>query len=608
MLRRTALKSMIAGPGALALGGAEGRKPNIILISLDQLDAGRLHTYGNPRKTSPNLDRLAAEGTRLSNFYAASPWTTPSYGSIMTSQYPSRHGATLFHPPGIPGLKPDATPLAEIFQGAGYKTAAFVNNGVAGPFLTGRGFAEYDQGQRRPLTITERSDYTASQKPPSNADERSAYLSQSFRAPATNQRILRWLDANGNANAKDPFFLFLLYFEPHSPYDPPPEHDLFKNDAYPEATNTGYDVTKGSLFRKANLRDPKAIERLYQLYDGKIHFIDYYIGELVDRLRAKGLDQNTILLLTSDHGELVYQHVDDYMTFDHRSLYNNVLHVPFYLWGKGIPQGKVVHSLGSHVDIAPTLLELAGLAPKRDAQGFSLAPVIQGKKESVRKFVVSEQDVLEPLRAVNDGRYKLIWNTRTGAQLLFDRHSDPAERHNIAARNPAVVERLTGLLTTWRKENEIEPEWRAGRWREIAEKGAPVQIVDEVTTGAHLQLTGPGWKPVDGNGNFGGGAYWTEAAKPGETERTATWRSDNPLIGDYRVSIWYGGLPEGRVAADAPFTVVSKSGAKKFPIDQTANAGKWQELGVFEDPLHVILTNRAGGRILVDAVKFERLG
>jgi arylsulfatase A-like enzyme len=608
MLRRTALKTMIAGSGALALKGAEGRKPNIILISLDQLDAGRLHTYGNPRATSPNLDRLAAEGVRLQNFYAAAPWTTPSYGAIMTSQYPSRHGATLFHPPGIPGLKPDATPLAEIFQAAGYKTAAFVNNSVAGPFLTGRGFAEYDEGQRRPITITERPDYTASQKS-ANAAGREDYLAQHFRAPATNQRVFQWLDTTTQGpNAGDPFFLFLLYFEPHSPYDPPPEHDLFKNDAYPEATNTGYDVEKGSLFRKANLRDPRAIERLYQLYDGKIHFIDYYIGELVDRLRAKGLDQNTILLLTSDHGELVYQHVDDYMTFDHRSLYHNVLHVPFYLWGKGIPKGKVVQALGSHVDIAPTLLELAGLPPKRDAQGFSLVPAIQGERQNVREFVVSEQDVLEPLRAVYDGRHKLIWNKRTGTRLLFDHTSDPAERRDIAARNPAVVERLAGVLTTWQKESEIEPEWRAHRWREIAEKAAPLQIVDEVTTGAHLHLTGAGWKTVDGEGNYGGGAYWSEAAKPGETGRTATWRSDNPLIGNYRVSIWYGGLPAGGVAADAPFRVVSKGGTKEFRIDQTRNAGTWQELGVFEDPLHVVLTNRASGRILVDAVKFERLG
>lgn len=592
MQRRTFLKSTVAGAGSLQVRAEGKRKPNIILISLDQLHAARLHSYGNPRPTSPNIDRLAAEGLRFSNIYSAAPWTTPSYGTIMTGQYPSRHGATLFHPPGVQGLKPDALPLAEIFQKAGYRTAAFVNNSVAGAFLTARGFDDYDEPQRRALTITERPDYA-----------RSAAISQEFRAPATNQRIFRWLDAHG----ADPFFLFLLYFEPHSPYDPPPEHDVFKNDAYPEATHTGYDVEKGALLRKANLRDAKAIERLYQLYDGKIHFIDHYIGELVDRLRATGLDSDTILLLTSDHGELVYQHIEDYMTFDHRSLYDNVLHVPFVLWGRGIARGKTIDALGSHVDTAPTLLELAGLPSKTDAQGSSLMPVINGKRQSIRAHAISEQDVLEPLRAVYDGRYKLIWNQRTGAKLLFDHRAGVREKEDVAARHPEIVERLSQVLVAWKKENEIAPEWRAGRWREIAEKAQSTQIIDEVTTGAHLHLTGTGWKAVDGNGNYGGGAYWTEAAKNGEPVRTATWRPDNPLIGKYRVSMWYGGLPEGGAAVDAPVTVVTQAGSKSFRIDQTQRAGTWQELGIFEDPLHVQLTNQAAGRVLVDAIRFERL-
>jgi len=134
MLRRTFLQTTAATAGALSLRGAAGTKPNVILISLDQLHAGRLHSYGNPRATSPNLDRLAAEGVRLSHFYAAGPWTTPSYGAIMTGQYPSRHGATLFHPAGVPGLRPDAQPLAEHFKKAGYRTGAFVNNSVPARF------------------------------------------------------------------------------------------------------------------------------------------------------------------------------------------------------------------------------------------------------------------------------------------------------------------------------------------------------------------------------------------------------------------------------------------------------------------------------------------
>jgi arylsulfatase A-like enzyme len=588
MLRRSLLKSITTGAAALPFkAAAEGEKPNVILIALDQLHAGRLHSYGNPRATSPNLDRLAAEGVRLAHFYASSPWTAPSYASMHTSQHPSRHGATLFHPPGVPGLKPETATLAESFKKAGYRTAAFVNNSVAGAYLTARGFDDYDEAQRRPTNITERS----------------SLRNQEFRAPATNQRIFHWLDEKG----KNPFFLFLLYFEPHSPYDPPPEHDLFKSDAYPEATHTGYDVRKGHLLRKASLRDAKAIERLYQLYDGKIHYIDYYIGELVDRLRRDGLDKNTILLLTSDHGELVYQHIDDYVTFDHRSLYDNVLHVPFYLWGRGVPKGKVVESLGSHIDIAPTLLELAGLPPKADAQGVSLVPVISGKKASVRTHTFSEQDIIEPLRSVRDERYKLIWNKRTGAKLLFDYRADRGEKRDLAATHPGVVARFTKLLEQWSKENETEFEWRDRKWREIAAKAPPELIIDEVTIGSRLNLTGSGWQSADPKDAFGGGVFWSEPRKPGEPERVATWRPDNPLLGSYRVSIWYGALPEG-AATEAPFTVSARQGAKRITVDQSTRGGAWQELGVFEDPLNVTLSNAANGRVIVDAVKFERLG
>src|SRR5579859_381187 len=389
--RNGAALLLLAGAAA----AADPPKPNIILVSLDQLQADRLHVYGNTRPTSPNLDRMAAEGVRFSQFYSAAPWTTPSYASIMTSQYPSKHGATLLHAGDWEGLRADAVTLAELFQKAGYKTAAFVNNAQAGAFLTRRGFDDYDQGQppAAALNITERA---PAQRPQS--------------APATNERIGKWLEGNQTR----PFFLFILYIEPHSPYNPPAAHDLFKSGAYAGETNTGYDLEKGSLLRKANLGDAQAIERLEQLYDGKIHFIDYWFGQLLDRLRSSGLDKNTIVWLTSDHGELLYSHRADFMTFDHRSVYNQVMHVPGIVWGAGIPHGRVSGALATHIDLAPTLLELAGLPAKPDAQGVSLVPLIRGKSKPLHEFLFGEVDVLEPLRSVRDRHYKLILNLRTG--------------------------------------------------------------------------------------------------------------------------------------------------------------------------------------------------
>lgn len=277
------------------------------------------------------------------------------------------------------------------------------------------------------------------------------------------------------------------------------------------------------------------------------------------------------------------------------------------MWGSGVPQGKTIAALATHIDIAPTLLELAGLPRKPDAQGESLVSVINGRSAKAHDYVYGEEDILEPLRSVRDERYMLILNERTGMKQLFDDRADPGEHHDIAGREPRITARLSGVLESWRKANEPQAVERGAKWRDIVAKGAPALTVDEVTTGAHLQLTGDGWKMADQKDNYLGGCFWTEPARRGEKVRTAMWRGDNPMLGRYRVSIWYGGLPEGGVATDAPFKVDAQGGAKSFRIDQTKNTGKWQELGVFEDPLRVMLSNEANGRVIVDAVKFERV-
>ena len=140
----------------------------------------------------------------------------------------------------------------------------------------------------------------------------------------------------------------------------------------------------------------------------------------------------------------------------------------------------------------------------------------------------------------------------------------------------------------------------------MAALGQKEQIIDEVTIGSHLQLTGKGWRMADAPENYKEGAYWTEPAATGETAKTAVWRVDNPLLGLYRISVWYGTIPGGNVATDAPYTVRTRKGDKTFHLDQTRNAGTWIDLGVFRDPWDVMLTNRANGRVIVDAVKFER--
>lgn len=561
-------------------------RPNVILIVLDQLRADQLHCYGNTRATSPNIDRLAERGVRFAKYFTVASWTSPSFGSLHTSLYASRHGVTLFWRPGMPLINKDTPTLAEDFRDHGYFTAAFVNNALAGKQLTGAGFDTYYEGYQAAVNITQRAGLGAN-----------AYYS----APATNQLVIPWLAKHQHQK----FFLYIHYWEPHSPYNPPPEDDIFKSDAYPWLTDTGYDVAHASLLRLAMLGDQKAIERLYQLYDGKIHYIDRYVGQVLDQVNALGLDKNTVVALTSDHGELMFSHPKDFLTADHRSLYDTDLHIPLIVAGPDIPQGKVVSGLGSNIDTAPTLLDLAGVPPLSDAEGASLVPMIDGKNPDMNPYIYSEEDVEIPERMVRSARYKLIKNLWTGGVQLFDLKQDPGELRNVAQANPSKVKALSARLAAWMRENEPSKTIQLRRWM-IYTQPETTLTVDEQTIGARFQMDGKGWRSDVSiqSGNFDGGCFW---AAGGNGSDYAMWRSDDPLIGTYKISVFFGHPPVGRLAGNAPFTIVTAEGSRTVRVNFNQHPGQWHTLGTFANPRYVRLTNHADGIVIADAVRFDRL-
>jgi arylsulfatase len=574
------------------------KRVNVLFFALDQLQADRLHSYGNQRETSPNIDRLAQRGVRFSHFFSVAPWTSPSFASLHTSLYPSRHGVTLEWGPGDPLIYNGTPMMVPVFKDHGYYTTAFVNNEYDGHQLIGRGFDEFyeEQSSSQVINITERrlgkSPYTAIEE---------------------TRDALAWLDRHKSEN----FFLYVHFYEPHSPYNPPPEDDLFRSDAYPYLFDTGYDVAHAPAKRLAMLGDQKAIERLYQLYDGKIHFIDRYVGQILDHLRSLGLEENTLVVLTSDHGELLYSHPSDYLTFDHRSLYDAVLHVPLIMAGPGVPKGRVIGGLASNVDTAPTVLELSGLPPLSDAEGQSLVPLIRGVKESVNQYIYLEEDLVPPGRAVRTLHHKLIRNLWTGQERLFDLDHDPDEQHDVAQNNPGVVKDLRDHLDEWMKQNEPSKEVQLRRFKiygraeaDPGEQGGsgayPSITIDDATIGARFDLAGQGWhSDMDArSGNYMQGCFWTEA---GDGSRTAIWRTDNPMLGKYKVYVYYGHPPVERLATNAPFTVVTDKDSKVVRVDFTKAAGEWHSLGSYRNPRYVSVSNAADAAIVADAVKFEML-
>jgi len=557
-------------------------KINVLLITPDQMRADHLHCYGYFRNTSPHIDMMAKEGILFKRFYTVASWTTPVFASLFSSIPPSRHRMTLFmYRLGIT-MDPSIALLAEQFKTAGYRTVAFAINPLVGDWLLGRGFDEYYGAWR---------------------DDEYAIK---YDAEGANETIFRWLDQH----CKEPFFAWVYYVEPHSPYNPPPEHDIFKTSAYPDEINDGYtpERNKGHLFRLATAGDKEAVERLNSLYDGKIHYIDYHIGQLLKKIEELDLNKNTLTILISDHGELLYDHVDC-LTFDHRSLYDSNVHVPFIMKGPSIPKGKTIDAIMSTLDIAPTILDLAELSPMKDSQGKSLLPLIADEADTIHDYVFSEQDVVEELRSVRNEQYKLILNLQTGEKQLFDTLADPKEKENIAEREPDIVRDLSAQLKEYMKKNEPPEEEKLDLWRKVS-YFKPMQIIDEVTTGAQFQFLGmdyetiPKWvRMADGGENYMNACYWIE---PGDGSVGALWRTNNPLMGVYNIYLWYGVLPDKRSATNAPFSVVTRKGSYEFIIDQNKNVSMWNLLGEFEDPLYVKVTNKADGPVVLDAVKFER--
>lgn len=568
---------------------AQTVKPNVLVLVLDQLRADQLHCYGNLRQTSPHIDMLAESGVMFTRFNTVAPWTSPSFASLHTSLYPSRHGVTLFWRPGMPLLNKDIPTLAKNMQEAGYYTAAFVDNSLAGYPLTGSGFDEYYERSESALDITQR---------------RSSGPNGENLAATTASQVLRWLGAHHDS--KRPFFLYVHFLEPHSPYNPPPQDDIFKSGPYSFMTDTGYDMVRGALLRLAMNGDQGAIQRLYQLYDGKIHHIDRYVGAILDQIKQYHLGKSTYILLTSDHGELLYSHPNDFLTFDHRSLYDADLHIPLIIAGPGIPQGKTIESLASNIDTAPTILDLAGAAPLSDAEGHSLVPLIQGKVASINEYLYAEEDVEIPERSVRDIRYKLIRNLWTGAEQLFDMQNDPGELHDVAAIHPKEVQELRAHLDAWMRVNEPTPQLQRARWKIYTQPEKTV-IVDDVTTGARFLISPCTEWHSDENpasGNYGGSSFWTES---GSGSRRAIWHGDDPLVGIYRVSVYVGNPKVGRLATNAQYRVVAAEGSKTVLLDLKDDPGTWKSLGIFKDPRYVELSNDANGVVVADAVKFDRI-
>ncbi len=386
---------------SLALGcGHDSAPRNVLLISLDTLRADHLGLYGHVRATSPRLDGFAGTAIVFDRAVAPAANTPPSQASMMTSVDPGRHGFT-----GNDDRLPDRFPtLAERLQQGGWKTGGFVDGGyLSASFGFDRGFEVYDD------------------------------RAGGFAAILPKAR--RWLEGVGDA----PFFLFLHTYDIHAPYAPPlPYRDMFHEVPFrgsfePTAHNMHRAFERDLTLTEAERRH--AVLR----YDEGIRYVDDLLGDFLDELERRGVLDQTLVIVTSDHGEEFGEH-GSYLHW--QLFYEPILRVPLILRPPGgVSGGRRVGDLAELLDVAPTILDAVGESIPEAMQGRSLLGEKSGADGLPVALAWPPNPATMSIRSLIHGRYQLRFHAKGSPRLeLYDLEAEAASRTDVAALRPRVAE------------------------------------------------------------------------------------------------------------------------------------------------------------------------
>jgi len=424
---------------------APRERPNVLLLSIDTLRADHLGCYGYPVHTSPAIDRLAARSTLYLDALAPTPWTFPSHAAMLTGVHPLRLGI-VSDGNVVPG---DAPFLAEALREGGYQTAAFVDSEAGGFLGRERGF---DRGFET---------YAEAPFPPPGRYR--------YDARATVRAAQEWL---GRRDPARPFFLFLHTKSVHTtpehgdkrtdlPYEKPPRFlRRFLPGGEPRFPWRRDERTRGVLLlREINARivdgrapapplPPEQVRELIALYDAGIYYVDEQVRRLQEVLSERGVGGNTVLILTSDHGEAFLEH----RFLLHRELYEPLIRVPLLVHDPRDPRGRRVRSTVHLEDIPATVLRLAGIADGRSRDARPL-PGVDGAAPARTTFAYYSFGPGEGYEAyaVRDGRYKLIRHKVGDGDFtneLYDLVRDPLEGSPLPAdpREPALLGEIESRL------------------------------------------------------------------------------------------------------------------------------------------------------------------
>jgi arylsulfatase A-like enzyme len=426
--RRSVVSAVIAL--AFVLGGltpeSRAAPPSVLLVTVDTLRADHLTCYGYERNTSPHMDEFARRSTRVARAYATAPWTVPTHASIFTGLFPFQHGA---HTVEVPkNAKENAAPLsssqptlAEVLRRGGYRTAAVVANSVylAERFGMDRGFETYTVKREYGVLL--------------------------------NSIIFKWLRQNGTK----PFFLFVNYIDTHRPYNISPR----PNGNLPLPSRENPDLLLNSLYDHvmgaAGPAPRSLVQGVIDQYDTAIANVDQSIGELFAFLKQHGLFEDTMIILTSDHGEYFGEHA---LVEHSKDVYEQALRVPLIIKLPGQRAGVIDQRVISSVDLAGMIVDKLPAEVKKNADG--LFPFRPGNHPVLAEnYYTRLRDLRNPLfgtrfnrirTAFYRDRYKYI-RSNDGKNELYDLRSDPGEQTNLIDDNEPIAHRCAGELESFQR-------------------------------------------------------------------------------------------------------------------------------------------------------------
>jgi arylsulfatase A-like enzyme len=400
------------------------------------------------------MDEFARQAVLFESVACQSSQTLPSHASIFIGTNPRTHKAISHESP----VAPEMTTLAEILKQRGYRTGAFISShALDSEYGLDQGFDTYWEIHKE-RSIEERQ------------------LAKNAEQDPTLDEALAWLRENGASR----FFMWVHWFHPHRAYRPPPR--------YRERFASGYDGTASSepefimkVWRQEIELAEADVDHLTGLYDGEVAFTDALVGKLLDQADSMGLLEDTIVVITSDHGEILYEH-ENYFGHD-IALYDECLMIPLLIRAPALEVAEPrISELVQSLDILPTLLDILEIEHPGGLEGKSLLPLVAGTGGATVDYSFSETfpfpEKCPPRHAVRTADSKLIWKECCAEDLnkeFYDLAADPKEMNNLYPAHPEAA-RLDSVLARWIQNGGLHPAAiptarESGRWRILKSLG-----------------------------------------------------------------------------------------------------------------------------------------